>query len=329
MTNAEELTGRQLFALRIATVVHAAALLWVSPWLRPMECAVLAMGVAVSSEIRLTSRKGTLSAQLAWALAVAALSAALAGRAPFSSQQVMFDLTTFAFMAAAHAPALIVRHRELARSTEAAPEVAEMLGASMVATALALTVQNRSRTWSIAQGTTWTTGLCFVLGVAAVVWAWLCWSRRRAWNLPTTTEQASGEMVTGGVEAPYRATRLHKPIARADHGWWRRRLLVAVALLWTFAVVNRGASSVLDVRPESERGRVTRAMQAVLLENDPCRRLAGDVRTRAPRFRLGVGGVLCRRRPIDDVRGSTAPQRVLIRSTRTTMDRALRARRRA
>lgn len=263
MTNAEELTRRQLLALRAAALLHGAALLWVSPWLHPLECAALVIGVAALPEIRWSSPTRTLAVRVGGALSVAAIAAALSARASIGAPQVLFDLTAFAFVAATHAPAWIVRHSPRASLATSAPEQAEVIGASMVATALALSSANPWRT-------AWTTGLCAAVGIAAVAWAWRRWVQQRAWRLPAHEQPPPGVLPVSSTEAPYRASGLRTSVARADGAWWRRRLLVPATALLTFAVVYGGAGSVLALRPERERGQVTRAMRAVMLGDDPC-----------------------------------------------------------
>lgn len=299
-------------AVAVAVAAQVFALARVSPWLHPAWCAALAVAVGASALPALRTR-GVLAALLA-RLALTAAALALAGCAigvmvargwtasAYPRAHPGFNLAAAAFwLWALHAPLTMSRWWVAARpAQDGALELAEPLGASLLATAIALTAQNPELAWSTARGTAYPTGLCLALAVALLGWSWVAQARRRAWmrrvvaGADTTWELVDADASAtadpwthagDGAGAPrmlrvrgegehYRAAGVRVPVARVgprdERAWWVRRGLHVVALLWGCALVNWGAWKLLHFWPKDRWGAVVDALAAVRVGVDPC-----------------------------------------------------------
>jgi hypothetical protein len=299
-------------AIALAVGVQALALARVSPWLHPAWCAVLAVAVGASALPVIATR--TVAVALAARLAATGAALAVAGVAIgamvshgwtvslYPRAHPAFNLAAVGFwLWALHAPLTMSRWWVGARpAQDGALEVAEPLGVSLLATAVALTAQNPELAWSTTRGTAYSTGLCLALAVGLLGWSWVAQARRRAWmrrvvagadptwELMDADASATADPWThsgDGAGAPrmlrvrgdgehYRAAGVRVPVARVGPGderaWRVRRGLHVVALLWGCALVNWGAWKLLHFWPKDYWGAVVDAMAAVRVGSDPC-----------------------------------------------------------
>jgi len=299
-------------AIALAVGAQALALARVSPWLHPAWCVALAVAVGASALPVIATR----SVVTALVARLVVTGAALAAAGVAIGAMVSSGWTVSAYpranpalnlaavglwLWALHAPLTMSRWWVRAKpAQDAALEVAEPLGVSLLATAIALTAQNPALAWSVARGTAWTTGLCLALAVGLLGWAAVAQRRRRAWmRRATAGEDTAWELVDAddsatadpwthagdGEGAPrmlrvrgegehYRTAGVRVPVAkvgpRDGRAWWVRRGLHAVALLWGCALVNWGSWKLLHFWPQDRWGAVVDALAAVRVGPDPC-----------------------------------------------------------
>ncbi len=276
----------------VAVALQVFAVTRVSPWFPPSWCAVLAVAVGLAWLPAPRLRSVVFALALRVALVIPAL--LLAGQAieglvargvttslyPRSSTDANL-VTAALWLCAMHAPVIMTRWWVRASpAQDAALELAESLGASLTAAALALTVQNAPRAWSVALGTAWSTGVCLAVGLVLLAGALVEQARRSrwlrrvregtepSWRLVTAeasdgvvpwTHAAEGDVPTemlspSAAGEHYRSADVRVPVAgvggRTSRAWWVRRALNGVALAWAFGTMFFGMWKLMHVWPD-------------------------------------------------------------------------------
>ncbi|MDB4931207.1 MAG: hypothetical protein JWM10_3691 [Myxococcaceae bacterium] len=273
-TRAAGLAGWRRGALALAVAAQGLALARTSPWLSPTGAAVLAVAVGAATLPVVRGRRAwmVLAADLALTGVAFGMAGAVIGgltREGAGAWSAINLLVTAGWWWALRAPVTLARWR-------APREVAATLGASLLATAGAL----------VATGTTdrWSMRACLALGAVAMTCAW--W-RRKSEGDAKGTRAPAGE----GNEAPYRTARSQAPTYERRARWLGWALPVG-ALLWSGALVQQGARRLAHFWPRSGWSAVRSAMEAVRVEDDPCRVGAGHEGRRDFDMNTAVGGPL-------------------------------------
>lgn len=279
-------------AVAFAVALQVFAVTRVSPWFPPPWCVALALGVGLAwlPVVRLRSVIVALAMRAALVVVGLMLAGAAIGElvargvtgSLYPRASPAWNLAAAAlWLGALHAPVTMTRWWVRASpSQDAALELAESLGASLIATVLALTVQNAPRSWSIPLGTAWSTGACLAVGLALFVGAWIAQGLRWRWLLrvragsdpawhlapmeapgsaPPWTHAAEGEapsetLVPRSDDGHYRAADLRIPAAglgpRTRRAWWVRRVLNVVAGAFAFGATFFGMSKLMHIWSE-------------------------------------------------------------------------------
>lgn len=268
-------------SLVVATQVFAVA--HASPWL-PLRWSVAAsLAVALAAAHPLQTRAVGLSLLLrcvAYGAALSLVGALLRAPPLYPRAEPAANALAAAFVLfAAQAPLMMSRWWVRAHpSQDAALELAEPAGWSLVATAVAFTALNRAWAWSFELGTAWSTGACAALGVVALSWSWASQRMRRAWMRRVLAERdpawqviAAGEPASAppwthaetegsltlrltrrAPEAHYRdaadgAVPVAKMGPRDARAWWIRRGLHVASAAWVGTLMLMGAAALLHI----------------------------------------------------------------------------------
>ncbi len=301
-------------ALALATGAQVFALAHASPWLPrswALSLALITVVIAAPPPLRPRSVNLALALRLAQLCAAFLVAGLLLGAPPaYPRAHVAMNLLVAAHtLWALQAPITMTRWWVRARpSHDAALELAEVTGWSLLATALALTAANAQWAWSTSRGTAWSTALCALLGVASLAYSWVAQALRRAWmrrvladrDPAWQTVEADGassaapwahasvesapslRLTPRAPEAHYRdaaETNLSAAQigARDARAWWIRRALHGFSGAWGAAIAVFFASTLLNLHrglpspdrdPEAEVSRLLR--EGLRVPPTPC-----------------------------------------------------------